>query len=72
MADEEGGNEVKTHYRAPIKNDSRVALCDRKWCQWNTVDWEAVTCPECLKLREAYEAWEVRGNDFEHAPRSER
>lgn len=63
------------HFRAPVERDSRVALCDRKWCSFNTLDWHEVTCPECLELRpdwdraeaekvakaERLRAWQERG-----------
>lgn len=38
------------HFRAPVDRDTRVALCTKKWCSWNTTDWAEVTCPECQAL----------------------
>jgi hypothetical protein len=46
-----------THYRATMRDgDTRVAVCCGKWCSWNSLDWDKVTCPACVALRDACEA----------------
>lgn len=40
------------HYQYPDPKDSRVAACSKYWCNFNSADWNEVTCEECLAIRD--------------------